>query len=384
MTDWGIVVRELAELKNAREPYELEFKSPSELVDLLEDRGLTIDGERGEAAYLIEAVGYFHLKGYLAVLKEAVRRKDYRSGTKFSDAIALLQWEQRLSALLLEQIGKVEMRLRSAVVECIGTGRGDGYLEEANYDVNRLKNQHARKLDHRSRVQLSEWDWFVDWLEKRIYAVMREKEFEFIQGHANKRKNQHLPLWILLETMSLGDLLIIYEHLSPKNRAAVAAKFANASAAGGQLKENEFGRMLEAIRTLRNMASHYHAFFDKQFPFPPLSEFRDKFRESPYFPSLGASRKKCTTYDVILMLAFLEPAVQRDTAFSADVADILRDFPASIQGLSEQAFGGRKGWQRHAPWSSGSQSPAGENVDYGNRERQKRPKSAKSKGKRRR
>ena len=378
------MARELTELLTGRDQYELQYQSPSDLIDLLAARHLDIDLERAEAEYWIETLGYFHLKGYLSVLKEPVARENYRPGTKFSDAIELLLWEQRLRAVLLEQIGKVEVRLRSALVECIGHGHGDGYLLDENYDVSRLKNQKAVKQDRRSQVELSDWDWFVDWLGKRINAALHDQDYEFVRGHVNKRKNQHLPLWMLLEIMSLGDLLNFYERLSPKNRAFVASKLANPDAAGGQLKDNELARILEAIRTLRNMASHYHAFFNKRFPFPSMTDYRAKFRDSPYFPSVAAKRKACSTYEVILMLLYLEPAVQRDDAFSTEVAGILSDFPVSIQGVSDKTYGGHKGWSLDAPWRRDVAQSAGDEESTKSRRKQKNSKANYAKGKRRR
>jgi len=377
------MARELSELKAGMEPYELPFLSSMELVALLKERHLLIDVDEHEAEFWLQSVGYFHLKGYLAVLKEPQNREYYRAGTKFSDAINLMLWERQMRGLLLEQLGKVELRFRSAIVECIGTGRGDGYLDDANYDVSRLKNEKAIKQDRRSNMVMSDWDWFVGWIDSRVKSALGEKDYEFVASHARRRKNQPLPLWILIETMTLGDLINLYERLSPQNRASVASKFANGSVAGGQLKENEFLRILEALRNIRNLASHFHAFFDKQVPFPSLTEFRSKFRECPYFPSLAANRKNCTLYEVVLMLLYLEPAVQQDSSFSAEIATVLSGFPASIQGVTEKIYGGHKGWHLDYPWRSNEVSDeAGDDEKV--RDRNKKTKASYAKGKRRR
>ena len=140
------MARDLGDIWQGREPYDLEFMDASELIDILKERGLTIDIDEAEAEFWIETVGYFHLKGYLSCLKEPIKRENYRAGTKFSDALQLLDWERELRSVLLEQIGKVEIRLRSAIVECIGTGFGTDYFLEENYDVSRLKNMAAAKL----------------------------------------------------------------------------------------------------------------------------------------------------------------------------------------------------------------------------------------------
>lgn len=68
-----------------------------------------------------------------------------------------MRWEQELRSLLIEQTGRVEIRLRAALVDCLGTGRGDGYLDWANYDVSRLKNEKALKQYRRQEFEVSEW-----------------------------------------------------------------------------------------------------------------------------------------------------------------------------------------------------------------------------------
>jgi len=377
------MARDLREIQNGREPYELEFKNAGELVAVLKERGLLIDVDEDEAKYWIETVGYFHLKGYLSCLKEPIKRKGYRAGTKLSDALQLLQWERNLRSVVLEQIGKVEIRLRSAIVECIGTGFGTDYFLEHNYDVTRMRNSTASKQSPRSTSEQLDWEWFVNWLDEEISKVFMRGDSEFVRGHLKKRKSQHLPLWILVETMSLGDLIIIYQRLSPKNRTFVASKFANTMTAGGQLKENEFLWILEAIRTLRNLASHFNAFFDKRFPFPPLSEFRIKFRECPYFPSLSAARKNCSTYEVILMLLYLEPAVQRDSSFSTKVAEVLESFPNTIQGVSPRNYGGHKGWQHDTAWQGSVETTSEMQVGGRDYEKYKSTKGAHTRRRRR-
>jgi hypothetical protein len=260
-------------------------------------------------------------------------------------------WERRLRSTLLEQVGKVELRLRSAIVECIGGQTGEGHLLEENYDVAALRNQTAASKGRRGPAGQTELGWYVSWLKRKINEATEDPELEFLRSHLSKRKNQQLPLWILIETFSLGDLVIIYESLTPHNRSAVASLFANPAAAGGKLKENELMKILEALRTFRNRASHFEVFFDKRYKFPYLTNFRPKFVACEYFPSLADPRSKtCSTYGIILMLLFLEPAFQRTSSWPQQVMGILREFPVQVNGLSENSYGGRKGWDRTAPW----------------------------------
>ena len=345
------MAKELADIYASNETYELEYKGANELIDLLREKGLNIDIDGSEAEFWIETVGYFHLKGYLHCLKEPVNRQRFRYGTRFTDATEILVWERRLRSILLEQIGKVELRLRSAIVECIGGVTGAGYLLEENYDVHALRNEAAASKGRRGPVEQTSWDWFINWLERKMKEATTDNEFEFVRGHLQKRRNQQLPLWILIETFSLGDLVIVYESLSRGNRTVVANAFANPRAAGGKLRENEFAKILEALRSFRNRASHFQVFFDKRYPFPRLDEFRPKFVECDYFPNLSNARSKtCSTYEIILMLLFLEPAFQRDSTWPYEVEKILHEFPLHIEGLSEKNYGGHKGWSRTKPW----------------------------------
>jgi hypothetical protein len=258
-----------------------------------------------------------------------------------------LVWERRLRSILLEQVGKVELRLRSAIVESLGGENGQGYLDEENYDVASLKN----KVSAKSRYSETEWDWYCGFLHRSVLNAENSKDHDFIDGHLNKHSGQHLPLWILAETLDFGELLSIYEVLTPRKMDEIASQFANPVAIGGELKGKEFAKILEALRVFRNRASHFHVIFDKSYPFPSLTSFRPKFRESDFFPSLSRPQAKgCSLYEIILMLVFLEPSFQRDSSWPGEVKEILQGFPRNIQGLTEETYGAKKGWHLTQPW----------------------------------
>jgi hypothetical protein len=86
----------------------------------------------------------------------------------------------------------------------------------------------------------------------------------------------------------------------------------------------------------------------------------------------NARSKTCSTYEIILILLFLEPAFQRDSTWPYEVEKILHEFPLHIGGLSENNYGGHKGWSRTKPWVLDGTSV---NEDNGWQNGQSRPRS---------
>ena len=333
----------LDEMRN-RTPYPKELLSNFDQVQRLENSGLEIEDEE-EAVHWLQTVGYFHLKAYLSCLKDPNHRSNYLPNAKFSDATNLLEWERKLRSVLLEQIGKVELRLKAALIESIGSNCGDLYLSEETFDSRGMRNKPAR-LD----PSVTQWDWFEKKLDRHIRDFLSGSKFPFVNGFLERYKDRRVPIWMLIETFTFGDVVDFYQALHKKHKELVASSMANPDVADGKLLPIELEKLLIALLEWRNSASHFQAFFDKAFSLPRQVAFRENFTDSGYFPSLENQERKCSTYGIILILMFLSPSLQREYSWTSEVSDILRSFPVRGVKVDIGIIGAPKNWHLQFPW----------------------------------
>lgn len=306
--------------------------SPSELVAKLQGDGLLVE-DVVEAEQWIRTVGYFHLKGYLSALK--TKSGSFQHHPNFRDAITLLVAERDLRGVLLAQLGKFELAFKAAIVAEVGAGAGDGYLDQSNFDPEAY----------------DDWRYLLGKVLTRLLAGndLIEDKFPFIAAYMAKHPQHKLPLWRLIECMSFGETVALYRFLSLPHRVAIASKFANPKELDGKLNDRQFLDCLEVLRQFRNLAAHFHVFFDKSFDFPRnASDWRHTELEgSIYF--CDAVRVQ-HTYGVIAMLMFFEPAYQPVArTWRREVFDCLSAFSNRYSKVL-----GRPGdWQDRPYWLHG-------------------------------
>jgi len=302
--------------------------SPQESLALLKEGGLVVEDEDKALAW-IEAVGYFHLKGYL----EAFRKNgNFGDATLFEHVLELLKWERSLRSILLTQLGNFELRFKVALVDVVGQGSGTGYLEWSNFQPSLLEK------------------W------KKILAQVLEREVvrgqeRFIESFNAPDDLAQLPLWRLVEVMSFGEVMNLYLCLDTPHRSAIAQRMANRRECGGILTAREFDAMLVALRDFRNLAAHFRVLFDKEFRwFPPTAEPHHRLAQSTYFAEVGGALR---TYDIITLLMYFESTLERgEDPWRTEVADLLQRAPtckANITGI----LGAPSDWFTRTYWSTG-------------------------------
>ena len=92
------------------------YKTETDLVALLESRGLVISDEAKAVRYL-ESIGYYRLSAYMyPFLKVPKESHQYKEGTTFLQVLNLYRFDKKLRMLLLNEIEKVEIAIRRAIV----------------------------------------------------------------------------------------------------------------------------------------------------------------------------------------------------------------------------------------------------------------------------
>ena len=96
--------------------YNKPYKSSQDLVSLLQTRGLIINNKSRAENYL-RHIGYYRLSAYMFPHLEDPKEKHiYKNNKTFQNILDLYKFDKKLRLLIFNEIEKIEIAVRSAIV----------------------------------------------------------------------------------------------------------------------------------------------------------------------------------------------------------------------------------------------------------------------------
>ena len=87
------------------------YKTPSESIEILKSRGLSITDE-SKAQHYLSHIGYYRLSAYMYPLLRVPKEDHvFKSGASFEKALTLYRFDKKLRMLLFNEIEKIETAL---------------------------------------------------------------------------------------------------------------------------------------------------------------------------------------------------------------------------------------------------------------------------------
>ena len=212
------------------------YSSPHDLVQLLQQRGLKIDNE-AKAEHYIESIGYYRLSAYmhpLLMMPKTMHR--YKPGASFKRVMMLYRFDKKLRMLLLNEIEKIEIAVREAVMNITASMSGDDFwLIEGRHFANPRTFSDTTNL---------------------IDKEYRKSTEDFIQHFKNEYSNPYQPAWILGELLTMGSVNMVYRNLKEDRiRKAISNRFG--------LQPKVFESWLTTLTLVRNACCHHSRVWNK-------------------------------------------------------------------------------------------------------------------------
>lgn len=234
-------------------PYTKKPLSIKTQVFRLENRGLIIDDENLAGDYLSN-ISYYRLRAYTYPFQNNIDPEaDHcflRDDIHFKDIIDLYCFDRRLRSLIFNAIEKIEVALRTKIVQIYSetTGNSHWYEDESLFKDNSFLN----KDDEKTYL----YDILYDDIE---HEVDRSNE-DFIKHYKSKYSNPETPpAWMTLEVISFGTLSRLYELLKKDdNKKMVAKSF-------GLNKIDILENWMHALSNLRNCCAHHSRVWNRRF-----------------------------------------------------------------------------------------------------------------------
>jgi abortive infection bacteriophage resistance protein len=281
----------------------------STLLKSLKDKGLTVcDKER--ALTFLNHVSYFRFAAYLRPLRMNGDADLFKPNATFEKAVALYEFDARLRMLLFSAIQKIEISLRSKIINQFSLAHGPFWFSDPELAFDKHKfTENISTLDH---------------------ELQRSKD-DFIKEHIAKYgKEDFPPAWKLLDLTSFGCLTKLFFNFTDES---VKKKIARSY---GVPQQEILESWMKAINALRNCCAHHGRVWNRIMPVMPQMPHT---LQNPWI----ANRPNVSNrlYSVFCCLVYWANAIDPGNDIVRKFKVLLSDYPM----VDTLAMGFPAGWQ---------------------------------------
>ncbi|WP_372868926.1 Abi family protein [Planomicrobium okeanokoites] len=299
------------------------FASHDEQITILQNRGLLVPDKAAARRVLSRENYYALIDGYKEPFLERDERlnpygqEQYQAGTEFGHIYALYRFDRELRMLMLNELLKFEKNIKSKVAYRFSEKfkEMDSFLEPANYS--------ADKERHHERDRIISTLYNLIKSHKKRDRVKYPAIREFFDKHRN------VPLWVLVNFLSLGQITNFYSVIDDELRERIAQDFADEFSEEYeplQLKASELDALLRIAFPYRNKSAHEEVLYRYRLAHPEELGDVDARLRLP-----AGSLGKGTVYSMVSLLR-LVLAKEEYEVFSAELERLMAELKASLPG----------------------------------------------------
>lgn len=234
--------------------YDKKHLDFEEQLDLLISRGMKVN-KREEAIEKLKNINYYKIKEFGA----SYTKEYYEDGQKkyryekisFEQVIIRFYQDKNLRIYFLHAIEKVELSFKTKFAYLLGKKYGAfGYLSFNNWcNKNEYCKHYLREKQEQFKLHIKKnMKQNTNFIIKEYFEENPEGEFP--------------PIWMLVEILTFGDILNLYNLMSEANREEIA-KFYDCT-------DEELVSWLKNLKLVRNLAAHNSCILDTKFITQPV------------------------------------------------------------------------------------------------------------------
>ncbi|MGO1059639.1 Abi family protein [Planococcus sp. FY231025] len=313
------------------------FASHDEQITILQNRGLLVPDKAAAKRVLSRENYYALVDGYKEPFLEHDERlnpyglEQYQKGAEFGHLYALYRFDRELRMLLLNELLKFEKNIKSKVAYRFSEKfrEADSFLETAHYSLDPA-HHHER-------------DRIISTLANLIKSHKKRDRVRYPAIREFYDKHRNVPLWVLVNFLSLGQITNFYSVIDEGLRERIAQDFAEEFSEEyeqARLKPEELDAILRLVFPYRNKSAHEEVLYRFRLPHP---EKLDGVEAS--LRMAGGSLAKGTVYSVVSVLRLLLAKEEYDV-FSVELerlmAELKRELPGRAYGAIMRDTGFRE------------------------------------------
>ena len=284
------------------------------LLANLKDKGLAIEDEEKAIAFLGH-VSYFRFAAYLRPFKMNDDTGHFKPTATFGKAVALYEFDAKLRMLLFSTIQKIEISLRSKIINQFSLAHGAFWFSASELAVDKHK--------------------FTENLSTLDRELQRAKD-DFIKEHVAKYgKEDFPPAWKLIDLTSFGCLTKLFFNFTDES---VKKKIARSY---GVPQQEILESWMKAINALRNCCAHHGRVWNRTMPVMPQMPSRLR---RPWIVNRPEVANKL--YSVFCCLIYWLNAIENQNTIVRNFKTLLEEYPM----VDVTAMGFPNGWQNETLW----------------------------------
>ena len=184
------------------------FKTIDEQLNILRNKGLTIDDENFAKDILIRE-NYFFLSGYRHLFLKSSNDRNFINGTNFRELYAMFSFDRQIRNIMFKNLLIIENNLKSVISYQLSKKYGfkeKDYLKSSNFNMSREKSKQVNDLIKKIKRQI------------RVNGSQHSATVHYINYYG------FIPFWVVVKVLSFGivcELFSIMKYEDQKDIASV-------------------------------------------------------------------------------------------------------------------------------------------------------------------
>lgn len=286
-----------------------------EIISKLQKKGLLISNLQGAEQFLLH-VSYYRFSSYLINFQDLKNNKTFLHNTDFNDVMQLYDFDCKLRFLLLGAIEKIEISVRTCLINTYSLSHGTNWYENLNLFENPSKHQE---------------------LLVRIDELLKKNANEKFIKHYNTNydSSKRPPSWMVFETFTLGTLSNLFSLIKTDNTKKQVAWIFKIKAPF--ILES----WLHTLTYIRNIVAHHNRLWNRELAIKPA------ILKKPIGTWIDCnSIQKNRLYLAISSIQYLLNAISLDNTFSYQLKELFKEYPKV--DLSKMGF--PSNWEKQPLW----------------------------------
>ncbi len=304
--------------------YTRKYETEDVLVRKLVSRGLDAPN-KDVLRNVLRIVGYYRLTGYLYPFRKP-GSDDYEQGTSLDKVWRLYSFDRRLRLIVTDALARIEVAVWARVMECHSLAFGGSpfaYCDPA-------------AMPSLKQTQFDEFEGFAD----KAILQARNSNDPAVAHHMAKFGMSKVPVWILMETLSFGDVVRYYRGCPRLVQMQIANGFG--------VWPSLFNNWLDILRRVRNTCAHHGRLWNRKINYPVSYNFSKAPDLADLYTCVALQRPlpHTTLFTVMSICCWLLRRIRPESKWKERVKSLLDQYP----DVSLPAMGFPTNWQGLPLW----------------------------------
>ena len=217
-----------------------EFRTLDEQINILRNKGLTINDEEAAKEVLLRE-NYFFINGYRHMFIDPTKGKKFIDGTTFDELYATFSFDRNIRNIMFKYLLIVENNVKSIISYQLSKKYGykeKEYLKAKNFSPDPSKQKQINDLINKMKRQI------------RVNGSQHSATLHYSSNYG------YIPLWILVKVLSFGIVSELYTILQKDDQKEISDIY--------KITVNNLIDYLPLLANYRNLCAHEDILFENK------------------------------------------------------------------------------------------------------------------------